>query len=95
MISRVVLDEIPLNWPTLKYVKPGGAKKPKDDIDKVRPPSNAKPFLIDEKDASIEKQQGKLDERECRSSENHHYPDMLYDVREFLTLKSPVHDGSP
>ena len=77
MVSWIVLNPIPLDRPALKDIESCCAKKPQDDIDHVSPPENAQPFLVDQKQAAVEKKQSELDEGKGRSYEHHTQPDML------------------
>lgn len=63
----VVLHEVPLRWPALKKVIPRCSDEPQNHVDQVCPPGIFKPELVDEKKASIEVKESKLDEGERRS----------------------------
>ena len=47
VVSLVVAYPIPLDGPALKDIESCCPKKPQDDVDRIGPPSDAQPFLID------------------------------------------------
>lgn len=73
----VIAHPIPLHRPALEDIEAHRAKSPETSVDDVRPPGDAKPFLMNQEKSAVKEEERELDEEEGRSLQNHGYPDEL------------------